>query len=244
MPRDILELPPPPADERISYGPAALHFGDLRLPDGEGPHPVLVFLHGGFWRARYNLEYGGHLCAAVTAAGFATWNLEYRRGEDAGGGWPGTCDDVLRGVLHVRELAAIYPLDLNRISVAGHSAGGHLALWVAAQNALPLRRAISLGGVADLQRAYDLRIGTDAVAEFLGRAPFREVSPLDLLPFETPQVLIHGSADDIVPLEVAASFAEASSNARLVRLDGADHFDVIDPRSSFFPAVLREMMEE
>ena len=244
MPRDILELPPPAADQRIRYGPDGLHFADLRLPAGDGPHPLLIFIHGGFWRSRYNLEYAGHICAALAAVGWASWNLEYRRGGDPGGGWPGTCDDVLQGVLHIRQLAAAYPLDLNRVIVAGHSAGGHLALWVAAQDALPLRRAISLGGVADLRRAHDLRIGTDAVAEFLGGPPFREVSPLELLPFPTAQVLIHGTADDIVPLEVAESFAQASENARLVQLKGADHFDVIDPRSPFFPIVLREMMEE
>ncbi|HLJ50783.1 MAG TPA: alpha/beta hydrolase [Bryobacteraceae bacterium] len=244
MPRDILEIPPPPADKRISYGQLPLHFGDLRLPSGSGPHPLLIFIHGGFWRARYNLDYAGHLSAAVTAAGVATWNLEYRRAGDVGGGWPGTCEDVLRGVLHVRQLATTYPLDLNRIVVAGHSAGGHLALWVAAQHALPLRAAISLGGVADLQRAYDLGIGSHAVAEFLGGPPFPEVAPLDLLPFATPQVLIHGTADDVVPIEVAESFAQASSNARLVRLDGADHFDLVDPRSSFFPDVLRQMVEQ
>src|SRR5690242_13594408 len=103
MPRDILELPAPAADDRIAYSTEPLHFGDVRIPRGRGPHPILIFIHGGFWRARYALDYAGHLCAALADAGVATWNLEYRRVGDPGGGWPGTLNDVLRGTQFVFE---------------------------------------------------------------------------------------------------------------------------------------------
>src|SRR5438045_2159464 len=94
MSRAILTLTPPPADQRIVYGPGPQHFGDLRLPAGSGPHPVIVYIHGGFWRAEYDLAHAGHACAALTAAtGAASWNVEYRRVGDAGGGWPGTLLD-------------------------------------------------------------------------------------------------------------------------------------------------------
>src|SRR5436190_1546962 len=104
----ILDLAPPPADARLRYGPEPLHFGDLRLPKGDGPHPVVVVLHGGFWRAAYGLEHIGHLCAALTGAGMATWSIEYRRIGNPGGGWPGTFQDVALAAKYVRELAPTY----------------------------------------------------------------------------------------------------------------------------------------
>src|SRR5436305_13561234 len=103
MPRDILDLSAPAADERISYGPEPLHFGDLRMPAGRGPHPLLIFIHGGFWRARHTLEYAGHLCAALAQDGTATWNIEYRRVGDEGGGWPAILNDVLRATQCVQH---------------------------------------------------------------------------------------------------------------------------------------------
>src|SRR5579872_5792979 len=129
----VLETAAPRADARLRYGPDPLHFGDLRLPGGTGPHPVVVMVHGGFWRARFNLEYAGHLCAALAALGIATWNVEYRRLGDTGGGWPGTLLDVAAAADHLRTLAAPYHLDLSRVVAMGHSAGGHLALWLAAR---------------------------------------------------------------------------------------------------------------
>lgn len=237
MPRDILELAPPSADRRIAYGPDPLHFGDLRMPAGAGPHPVLIFIHGGFWRTRYGLGYAGHVCAALAQEGIATWNIEYRRVGDPGGGWPGTLGDVRRGTEFVREIARTHALDLNRVMVAGHSAGGHLALWIAAQDVLPLRRAISLAGVTDLRRAFELNLGDGAAAQFLGGTPaevehrYRAASPIGLIPIRAPQLMIHGTEDEIVPIELSERFCAASGNCDLLRLEGADHFDVIDPRS-------------
>src|SRR5215831_12973469 len=128
---DILTLPPPPADTRISYGTDPNQFADLRLPKTKGLFSVVMNIHGGFWRAKYDLSHAGHLCAALTSKGLATWNLEYRRVGNAGGGWPGTFEDLLLGVKFLESIAWKYRLDLKRMVVLGHSAGGQLALCLA-----------------------------------------------------------------------------------------------------------------
>ena len=222
--------------QRIAYGPDPLHFGDLRLPARAGPHPVVIFIHGGFWRARFGLEHSAPFCEAITEVGIATWNIEYRRVGQAGGGWPGTLDDVLRGTQFIEQIAQSYPIDLRRVFLAGHSAGGHLALWVAAQNQIELRLAISLGGVVDLRRAFELHLSSGAVEDFIGATPAGEparytaASPIELLPMRTPQLLLHGTRDEIVPIELSDRFAAASNNCELLRLEGDDHFDVIGDR--------------
>jgi len=129
---DILSLAPPPADERVPYGSETHQFGDLRLPKGNGPHPVVMNIHGGFWRNEYDLTHASHLCAALTAKGVATWNLEYRRVGDEGGGWPGTFSDITNGYRFIAQLPKRYYLDAEKVVVMGHSAGGQLALCLAA----------------------------------------------------------------------------------------------------------------
>ena len=249
MSQDILQLPPPKADARIPYGRDQYQFGDLRLPPGQGPHPLAIFIHGGFWRAAYDLLHAGHLCAALTRAGFATWNIEYRRVGNPGGGWPGTFDDILHGSEYVRALRQKYPLDLNRTVAAGHSAGGHLVLWLAAQRAVDLRGVASLAGVSDLRRAYALQLGGGVVSQLLGGAPsqvpsrYAAASPKELLPISVPQRLVHGTDDNIVPFELSEQFAQASKNARLVPLKGAGHFELIDPRSREWPVVQKSILE-
>jgi acetyl esterase/lipase len=170
MSDDILNLPPPKADARISYGGDANQFIDLRLPKAQGNHPLALCIHGGYWRARYDLEYLGHLCAALTAQGMATANMEYRRVGNSGGGWPGTFADIRSAYQFVVQKAGQYGFDTRRVTVIGHSAGGQLALCLAGHEN-GLAAAVSLAGVVDLQRAYELHLSNDAVVEFLGGTP-------------------------------------------------------------------------
>jgi acetyl esterase/lipase len=249
MSQDILTLPPPKADARIPYGKDPLQFGDLRIPGGAGPHPVVIFIHGGYWRAAYNLDHAGHLCAALARAGTATWSIEYRRIGDAGGGWPGTLDDVLHGAEHLVRIAPRHGLDLSRIVASGHSAGGQLALWLAAQRAVDLRGVVPLAAVSDLRRAWALQLSNGVVKQFLGGSPdqvpqrYAATSPIELLPISVAQRMVHGTADNIVPYDMSERFAKASHNATLIPLKGAGHFELIDPRSREWAAVQKSIVD-
>ena len=153
------------------------------MPEGDGPFAVVVVVHGGCWLSEYNLDHVASFCVALTDVGLATWSLEYRRVGDEGGGWPGTFEDVARGVDHLRRLEKDYPLDLERVVAVGHSAGGHLVLWLAARslltedsaiagnNPLPLSGVVALAGVSDLEAAHEQNVCGDVVARLLGGTP-------------------------------------------------------------------------
>jgi acetyl esterase/lipase len=257
-PDDVLRRPPPRADHRVHYGSEPSQFGDLRLPPGPGPHRVAVILHGGFWRAAYDLLHLGHLAAALTAEGIATWNIEYRRVGEPGGGWPGTFEDVARAFRFVDELAAAHPLDPARPVAVGFSAGGHLALWAAAchrvasaahspARPLSLAGVVALAPIADLVAAADRKLNGAAVADLLGGSPsavperYAAASPRALLPSGARQVVIHGADDPQVPVELSESYVEAARRcadpAELVILPATGHFELIDPRSSAWQTV-------
>lgn len=245
--QSILDLPPPPPGERIAYGPGEFQFGELRVPAGAGPHPAAIVIHGGYWRAAYDLKHIGHLCEALTRAGMATWSLEYRRLGNPGGGWPGTFDDVKAAAAHLTKIAKAKAIDLNRVIAMGHSAGGHLALWLAKQNALALRGVVALAPVADLRRAWELKLSGNVVDELLGGSPtkvserYRAASPIEIVPLGVRQQVIHGAADDVVPVSISRGYVaaarKAGDDATLTEPPGAGHFQLIDPRSQAWGAV-------
>ncbi len=251
MSEEILSLVPPPADHRLAYGTDPNQFGDLRLPGGSGPFPAVMNIHGGFWRAKYDLLHAGHLCAALTRKGVATWNLEYRRVGNSGGGWPGTFEDIGNGYRFLPQIAKQYKLDASRMLVMGHSAGGQLAVCLAAHEAA-VKRAVSLAGLVDLQRTFELHLSNDAVVEFLGGKPdevpehYQEADPMRLT-VSAGQILIHGTKDDTVPPAFSGKYVEAKrkkgEKAKLVEIANADHFDLIDPRSAAWKQVEGAVLE-
>lgn len=251
---DILKLPPPPADARVAYGTDPNQFGEIRLPKSGGPFAVVMNIHGGFWRAPYDLAHAGHLCAALTAKGLATWNVEYRRVGDPGGGWPGTFEDVRNAYRFVPQLARRYKLDSAKLLMMGHSAGAQLALCMAAHET-SLKHVVSLAGVVDLQQAWELHLGNDAVVDFLGGKPnhitdhYREADPMQLsIPHATTQWLIHGAKDDVVPSVLSRNYTERKKqrgeDVHYLEISTAGHFDLIDPRSKAWPRVENTVLHE
>lgn len=260
----IFNTPAAPPTARLAYGPEPDQFGDLRLPAGDGPFPVAIVIHGGFWRARFNLEFMGHFAQALTDQGFATWSIEYRRIGQPGGAYPGTLLDTGLAADHLRKLAAEYPLDLQRVLATGHSAGGHLAFWLAARpqiaatdplynpDPLPLQGAISLAGVTNLRRGFELNLSDGVVGELLGGGPdqyperYYGASPSELLPLGVPQVLIHGEEDTTVPFIISQEYFEKADllgdPVKLVGLPGTDHFEVIDPKAKEWAVIVENAL--
>ncbi len=238
---------------RIPYGPYPQQFGDLTVPDLPGRHRILVFIHGGFWGNSYDLTLAEPQSSDAAACGYATWNIEYRRLGDPGGGYPGTLADVAAAVDHLSIISDDlisndHQIDIGRVVVIGHSAGGHLALWVGQRTNLGddapgghprIRPALVVGQapVSDLTAAAIEGMGDGAVVDLMGGQPadrperYMTADPARLLPIDVPQLIVHGSADDRVPLEASRSYQRLASSKRLeiIEFAGADHFDVIDP---------------
>jgi acetyl esterase/lipase len=263
---DVSARPVPAGARRLAYGAGTLRFGDLRMPPGTGPFPVAVVIHGGCWRAENDLRHISHLADALTRAGVATWVIEYRRIGDPGGGWTGTFADVSAGTDHVRELAAQFPLDLDRVALVGHSAGGHLALWTAARHNLPpgsplsptgplaLRGVVSLAGITDLRTfstgsAYCNTSVPPLLGGTVDEVPDRyaQASPIELVPLRIPQRLLHGTLDPHVPVEQSRRFETKArslgDDVELTVLPGVGHFDLIAPWSRAWPTVERTVLQ-
>ena len=244
-------MAPPPAP-CVAYGEHPAQVANLHLPGGEGgPWPCVVLLHGGFWRARWDRTQLTPHAIDLAGRGYATWNVEYRGVGQEGGGWPGTLVDVAAAVDHLAEMEEVDP---QRVVTCGHSAGGHLALWLAARHRLPTgalaaeprvrpAAAIGLAAVSDLERAWRDDLGSGAAEALLGSfdaAPERYAvaSPAALAPLGVPQLLIHGAEDDIVPVSQSRDHAARDPQAELVELEGADHFDVIELGGAAWTAVV------
>lgn len=255
-PRAILDDPPPPADRRLAYGDAPSQFGDFYLPaESSDPHaPLVILLHGGYWRARYGLDYFGHVAASLADDGIAAWNLEYRRVGEVGGGWPGTFDDVRAGISFGRALHREFGFDTSRVVLLGHSAGGHLALWAAADLAVNEEgreglSVVAVSPVADLSGAWARRLSDLAVVGLLGGGPdelpdrYDTACPSRRLPLGVPTCIVHGMSDTSVPFDMAEAFVararDAGDDVALVALEDTDHFEPVDPTTAAFGVVRR-----
>ena len=266
-PLDLANAPVAPGARRIAYGSGPLQFGELRLPSTKGPHPVAIVIHGGCWLAKLGsldpravaIDNMRPMAAALNEAGIATWNIEYRRLGDEGGGWPGTFKDIAAGADFIRTLAPEHSLDLKRVISIGHSAGAHLALWLAARAKLPatsdlftrdpvrLSGVVSLDGPADLKATIPLQrpvCGGPVITDLIGGSPderpqrYREGSPIEVLPLGVPQAFFTGRmfAAHSTPYEIAAK--RAGDVVQISALPNADHFAFIDPRSEVWPQVM------
>lgn len=221
---------------RHVYGAGPDRWADLRLPPVPGPHPVAVLLHGGFWRMPWGADLMHALAGDLHRRGWATWNVEYRRLGAPGGGWPGTLDDCAAAV---DALAGMDGVDRRRVVAVGHSAGGQLALWLAARGGVAA--VVALAAVSDLAAAARLGLDGGAAVELLGGTPeqvperYRRASPRELLPLGVPQLLVHGELDDRVPVAMsrdhAAAAGEAGDPVELVTAARTGHAELVDPSS-------------
>jgi acetyl esterase/lipase len=226
------------------YGDHRSHVAELFLPAGPGPHPVVVLIHGGCWRQRYDRHLMDALAADLAARGWAAWNIEYRRvGLGAGGGWHATGADVAVAIDHLAELDA--PLELSRVAAVGHSAGGHLALWAAQRPEadVPLTAAVGQAAVSDLDAAAAQGVCGGMVERLLGGSPaevpdrYGAASPARRLPLRVPALLVHGDRDDTVPVRMSRAFA-AAAGCDLVVLAGDGHYEHLEPRSRAWTTVV------
>lgn len=263
---DVLSRRARAPDVSLRYGPLVDHVIDVRLPPADGPRPLVVVVHGGFWRTTYDRMHAGPQSEALADAGYVVATVEYRRVGAHGGGWPETFDDVAQLSDHAPALvAAAIGSDVRPETtiLMGHSAGAHLALWAAARHRLPtssrwhraaplaVNGVVSLAGLSDLARADELGLGADATRALLGgsakaqRERYGLTSPAELLPCGVPTTLVHGARDTVVPIELSRDFvrraAAAGDRAELVELPHAGHYELIDPLSSAWPAVLRAL---
>ena len=272
---DVLTRSARRPDLVLRYGDGADHVADVHLPQAtaagrevsHGRVPLTIFLHGGFWRAEYGREHTAPLAEALSAAGIVVCAPEYRRTGEPGGGWPGTFDDVAAAVERLPWLVAdatggLVAADPAGVILAGHSAGGHLALWAASRHQLPpgsrwhaderaCRGVVALAAVSDLGASHRKALGQQAAGALMGGGPaefadgrYAEADPARLLPASGPVWLVHGTDDDRVPYTMSLDYARLARRAGVragaatcVLLPGAGHFEVIDPLSREWPQV-------
>ena len=245
---DYADLPAVAPDATFTYGDDANQFVELYLPQNEGLHPVVVLVHGGCWREKYSAKPLGGICRALTEAGFAVWNIEYRRNGN-GGGYPQTLLDVSQATDLLRSAVTEHALDLSRVITMGHSAGGQLALWLAARgrlaptspvytpNPLAVRGVVCLAGVIDLIAAVPQGLCEGSLTVIMGGTPdevpdhYQNASPKELLPLGVKQIHIVGDADEEILANVL-SYYEAAQSA------GDDVTLTIAPESGHFELVV------
>jgi len=260
---DLLSADKPEPNHEIRIGDGETDIVDLWLPETPGPHPVVLMVHGGCWQKsiadRTLMNYGAE---DLRQRGMAVWNIEYRGVDEAGGGWPGTYLDVAKAADALRDHADAYDLDLARVAGTGHSAGGHLVIWLATRknlpedsplyvaNPLPLVGVVNVGGLADLElssRVTERSCMGAILDQLTGPATqtrpdvFTQTSPARLLPLGIPSVHLSGDLDRISPPGLATALANKArlagdKNARALIIEGNNHVDLIAPGTAAFEA--------
>jgi len=251
---DLIKRPRPAADGTIAYGPALEQRVDVWTPAGPGPFPVVLMVHGGCWQSNIaDRSLMNWIAADLHSAGIAVWNIDYRGVDRAGGGYPGTFQDAAAAADLLRSKAKQYNLDLDRLVAVGHSAGGHLALWLAARHRIAvtsplhsarpiaIRHVISLGGLPDLEatgRSPDNGCGTDVVGKLVGSGradPFADTSVPRLLPLGAEQQLVNGREDRIIPFRFATDYVQhakaSGDHATLHAVPATGHVELIAPET-------------
>lgn len=261
----LASLAAPPPDHTIAYGPGPLQFGNLRLPKRPGPHPVVLFIHGGCWLSQYDIAHAAAFEQALADSGFAVWSLEYRRVGNEGGGWPGTFADIAQGADFLRELATRYALDLNRVIASGHSAGGHFALWLAARTKIPraspllaadplvVHGVLSLAPAPDLEGLHASGVCGNVINRLMGGSPaenpdrYAAASPMQLVPIAVPQVHVIGALDrnwaPIGRAYLARARAAGDTTVQSVEAPDAGHFDLLAPTTTTWPIVINALKQ-
>jgi acetyl esterase/lipase len=265
---DFRKLPQPAAPRIIAYGRDPLQHVELWRPQGNGPFPVVLLIHGGCWQTKVAKADIMHRMAATLAArGVAVWNVEYRGVEVEGGGYPGTFQDVAAAADLLRDAGPTLGLDTDRVVAAGHSAGGHLALWLAgrhrispasvlsAERPLRLKAVVSYGGLPDLADARTAAAGAcgnDTIDRLVGPVtpshsdPYADTSPVSLVPLGTPQVMVSGGEDPIAPPRFATNYstkAQAAGDAvSVITIPRQGHFELITPGTPAGNAVIDEIL--
>lgn len=264
---DLLNQPRPKADKRIAYGPDPLQFADLWLPRGKAPHPVVLMVHGGCWQSDIaDASIMNYIANDLRARGIAVWNIEYRGVDRIGGGYPGTFIDVAAAADALMAQGPRHNLDTRRVVAFGHSAGGHLALWLAARsriakssvlfskNPIPIAAVISVGGLPDLEAAQTPpgdTCGAEPVRALLNGANsdgsdlYRDTSPAAMFPFATPQTLVNATHDRIAPPSFAGQYAAKAKvggiDVRQITVPDEGHVELIAPGTASWTAGLNEI---
>lgn len=260
---DYIDLKPVKPDHRISYGKHPEQFGELYRPKSNAPHPTIILIHGGCWRAQFGLSQLGQLSKALTTLGFAVWNLEFRRLGN-GGGWPITFEDIAKGADFLDTIADKFTLDLSSVTAMGHSAGGHLALWLAGRHHLPknsklftesplkLSSVISLAGIPNLIEGVKQKLCRGACKELVGGMPndevperYQQASPHHLLPLNIPQWHCVGEHDPIVPVEYLQKYikiARQHDEVHFKIIPDVGHFEMVMPESASWDFIKKALL--
>lgn len=256
---DLAAYPAPEPLARITYGNEPLQFAELRVPQGAGPFPVIILIHGGCWLSTHTMAYVAKLAEAFTQIGIATWNVEYRRVGDAGGGWPGTFEDVAQAADRLLDVSSEYSLDISRVIAVGHSAGGQMALWLAARQRFPegaqfssermvhVMGVLALAPAPDLANLYNTGVCDAVIDKLMGGSPTRYPdryalgSPIELLPLGVEQILVLGANDNWS--EEGRRYFLAGQRVQdlvsIIEAPQSGHFEMVDPDSSTWPLVMK-----